>query len=93
MMEMPPAIGGPSAWYGPDFVDRTEWIECLSSAELAEIELASRQLAQSELDWQAASAGDFPLPSFGRRAARILNEVLEGRGFVLFRGLPVESVT
>jgi hypothetical protein len=30
-MEMPPAIGGPSVWYGPDFVDRTEWIEPFSS--------------------------------------------------------------
>ncbi|HLN27834.1 MAG TPA: TauD/TfdA family dioxygenase [Gemmataceae bacterium] len=90
MIELPPAIDGPSAWYGPDIAGQSEWIEPLSAAELAEIESASRQLAQAEPDWQTLHADDFPLPKLGRRLARILHEVLEGRGFVLLRGLPVE---
>jgi Taurine catabolism dioxygenase TauD, TfdA family len=91
MIELPPAIDGPSAWYGPEFAGRSGWIEPLSRAELAEIELASRQLAQSDPDWQTLNAADFPLPMLSGRLARILyHEVLEGRGFVLLRGLPVE---
>ena len=44
MIELPPEIAGPSAWYGPDIADRAEWIEQLSSAELSEIESASQRL-------------------------------------------------
>jgi len=90
MIELPPAIDGPSAWYGPDVAVRSEWIEPLSAADLAEIESASRRLTQSELDWQTLKSDDFPLPTLSRRLGRILQEVLEGRGFVLLRGLPVE---
>jgi hypothetical protein len=87
---LPSAIAGPSAWYGPDIADRAEWLERLSSAELAEIECASQRLAQMEIDWQTLRPDDFPLPTLKRRLSRILEEVLEGRGFVLLRGLPVE---
>jgi hypothetical protein len=90
MVEMPPALGGRSAWHGPEIADRSDWIEPLSPAELAEIELAGRSLAQAEPDWQTLRADDFPLPTLSRRLAQIRDEVLEGRGFVVLRGLPVE---
>jgi hypothetical protein len=90
MIELPPVIDGSSAWYGPDLADRAEWIEPLSPAELAEIESASRRLAQTQIDWQILGPDDFPLPTLKRRLAHILHEVLEDRGFVLLRGLPVE---
>jgi Taurine catabolism dioxygenase TauD, TfdA family len=91
MVELPPEIGGPSAWYGPEIADRAEWIEHLSAAELAEIELASRRLAAREVDWQTLGRDDFALPALQQRLSRILDEVLAGRGFALLRGLPVES--
>ena len=90
MIEIPSAIEGPSAWYGPAIAHRSEWIEPLSSAELDEIESAGRPLAAAESDWETLNRDDFPLPRLSRRLNRILDEVLEGRGFVLLRGLPVE---
>ncbi len=90
MTELPPAISGPSAWYGPDIASRTEWIEPLSPAEIAEIERACQPLAQAEIDWQNLRPDAFPLPALSRRLSRILGEVTGGRGFVLVRGLPVE---
>src|SRR2546427_9554763 len=90
MIELPPAIGDASAWYGPNVADRAEWIEPLSPAELAEIEIAGQRLAQTAIEWQTLSDDDFPLPTLKRRLSRVLHEVLEGRGFVLLRGLPVE---
>jgi hypothetical protein len=90
MIELPPIIGGPSAWYGRDIADSAEWIESLSPAELAEIESATKRLAQTEIDWQTLRRHDFPLPNLSGRLARIGREVLEGRGFVLLRGLTVE---
>jgi Taurine catabolism dioxygenase TauD, TfdA family len=91
MFELPPALSGPSAWYGPDIADRSEWIETLAAAELAEIESASLRLAEREIDWRTLEKGDFPLPTLERRLSSILHDVLEGRGFVLLRGLPVEA--
>ncbi len=90
MIELPLAIDGPSAWYGPNVADRAEWIEVLSPTELAEIEIAGQRLAQTEVDWQTLSHDDFALPTLKQRLSRVLHEVLEGRGFVLLRGLPVE---
>ena len=89
MIELPPAIDGPPAWFGPAIVNRSDWIEEFSPAELAEIESASRGLALGEREWSTLRRADFPLPGLGRRLAHILDEVLEGRGFVLLRGLPV----
>jgi hypothetical protein len=90
MIELPPALGGSSAWYGPDVADRAEWIEALSPTELAEIEFAAQRLARVEVDWQILSHDEFPLPTLKQRLSRVLHEILEGRGFVLLRGLPVE---
>jgi hypothetical protein len=91
MTELPPPIRDASAWYGPDLAKGSDWIEELSAMELAEIEAASRRLAESDIDWTSFEAVDFPLPALQMRLEAINREVLEGRGFVLVRGLPVES--
>jgi hypothetical protein len=90
MLELPPAIAGASAWYGPEVADRAQWIEYLAPAEVAELENASRRLADTAIAEQTLRRDDFPLPTLQPRLSRLLHEVLEGRGFVLLRGLPVE---
>jgi hypothetical protein len=90
MTELPPAITGPSAWHGPDVADSTDWLETWSPHELAEIETAAKRLGETEIDWQTLQANDFPLPGLEPRLQSMMEEVLQGRGFVLIRGLPVE---
>ncbi len=93
MIELPPEILGPSAWYGPDLVRRGDWLEVLSDSEVAEVERAARRLAESTIDIVAISKDDFPLPELGPRLKRMLNDVLKGRGFAVIRGLPIERWT
>ena len=81
MIELPPTIGGPSAWYGPDIADSAVWIEPLAPPELDEIESAAKLLEQKEVGWQSSDRHDFPLPNLCGRLAKIGSEVLEGRGF------------
>jgi hypothetical protein len=88
--DIPQRIQGPSAWLGPDLAARTDWIEHLSDAEIAEISAESAQLADVGADIASIRRQDFPLPTLGPRLRRILDEVLNGRGFVLLRRLPVE---
>jgi len=87
---LPPEIGDASAWYGPGLKGRTDWIERLSEAEIAEVESAVKELAKSSFDLTLISTDDFPLPTLGPRLHHLLDEVLSGRGFVLIRALPVE---
>jgi hypothetical protein len=90
---LPPEIKDASVWYGPDLKERTDWIEPLSESEIAEVENAVKQLETSSLDLTSISAEDFPLPTLAPRLYRILDEVLNGRGFMLIRSLPVEAWT
>jgi hypothetical protein len=91
MTDLPPPIRDATAWLGPDLERSSEWIELLSEAELAEIESASRRLDATEVDWQKLTAADFPLPTLQPRIEKLRQEILEGRGFVLLRGIPVET--
>ena len=87
---VPPAISGPSAWYGPQMAASREWIEPLSEKEIAEIDAATQRLVRADKDIATITQTDFPLPTLKPRLRRILDEVLNRRGFALLRGLPVE---
>jgi hypothetical protein len=82
-----------SAWYGHDLKKRCDWIEHLSETEIAEVESATRNLAQSSIDLTLITRDDFPLPTLGPRLHDLLDEVLNGRGFVLIQALPVQRWT
>jgi len=87
-----PLIEGPSAWIGRDLRGREdEWIYRLSANEIAEIEAAAEAVSARGLDIAKIRRADFPLPSFGPVLDRLREEVLNGRGFVLIRGLPLED--
>jgi Taurine catabolism dioxygenase TauD, TfdA family len=93
LLILPPEIQGPSAWYGPEMLTRRDWIEHMSETEIAEVERATKPLAVAQIDITSIRRADFPLPTFGPRLERILDDTLNGRGFALIRGLPVERWT
>ena len=91
---LPPEQTGEAAWYGPQMAERTDWLMPLGATEIAEIEAATRALVAADADIASISARDFPLPSLGPRlVSRVRDDVLNGRGFLLLRGLPVERWT
>src|SRR6267378_3054052 len=90
---LPPEIRDRSAWYGADLKGRTDWIERLSAAEIAEVESVAHELEESSVDLTSINKGDVALPTLGPRLRRLLEEVLSGRGFVLVKALPVERWT
>ena len=93
-LDLPPAQTGAAAWYGPEMTRRTDWQMVLGAGEIAEIEAATRPLAAREADIAAIRPADFPLPTLAPRLKqRVADEVLNGRGFLLMRGLPVERWT
>jgi hypothetical protein len=87
---LPPEIWDRSAWYGPELIGSSDWIARLSESEIAEVESAMRRLVESSSDLTSIGTQDFPLPTLGPRLDHLLDEVLNGRGFVLIRSLPVK---
>ena len=83
-------IAGPSAWYGAELAQSTAWIEPLAASEIAEIDAAIATFRASGLPLQSISEQSFPLPALKTRLRALLHELLEGRGFFMLRGLPVE---
>ena len=88
---MPPGpISGPSAWYGPELAKRSDWIVRLSTEDHAEIDRAVAAFQASARPLAEISPNAFPLPRLAPRLKEMLHEMLDGRGFVLLRGLDVE---
>lgn len=82
----------PSAWTAETFAEYDSWRWVLTQSEVAEIESATdavyaRGLGPCEFDSEA-----FPLPNFACRLAALRDELENGRGFVLLRGLPVDRL-
>ncbi len=87
-----PPVVGPAVWTGAEMRRReAEWSYRLSPAETAEIDAAVRAVRARGLDIADIRRDDFPLPTLGPVLDRLRGEVLDGRGFVLLRGMPVEG--
>lgn len=85
-----PLVEDPSAWIGAELARHPEqWMHTLSPAEIAEIESAVAKVRRRDLAHLAAA--DFDLPRLTPALDGLREEVLNGRGFVLLRGMPVES--
>jgi hypothetical protein len=85
-----PLVEGASAWIGAELARHPEqWIYTLSPPEIAEIEAAVATLRGRDL--ATLTRADFSLPTLGPVLDGLREEVLNGRGFVLVRGLPVEG--
>ena len=87
---LPPEVSDASAWYGSELAGRSDWIERFSDAEIVELEQSIRQLEKSSADIASINKDTVPLPILGPRLQHWLDEVLNRRGFVLIKGLPLE---
>jgi hypothetical protein len=88
---LPPEIHDASAWYGPAMLQDTRWLQHFTAAEIAEVEQATRRVAAGpDAAVARLTPADFPLPTLAPRLHALRDEVLNGRGFALLRGLPVQ---
>jgi hypothetical protein len=86
-------VSGPGVWYGRDLARRDHWIRAFSAAELRELDTAVRAFQASGAPLTEITPARFPLPALGPALGVILHELLEGRGFVMLRGFPVDRYT
>jgi hypothetical protein len=92
MIELPPRQAGPAAWYGPDLARRPDaWTVDLEPGHIDEVDRALRSaLAEHADDIAAISSATFPLPTLGPVLESVCRRLIDGCGFALIRGLPIE---
>ena len=78
-----------ATWTGAQFNASQDWIHQLDRDELAEIDSALSVVKSRGCELFDISSDDFPLPELGARLAEVRDELDQGRGFHLFRGLPI----
>src|SRR6266481_3834535 len=84
-------IRHPSAWYGRDLVNDSSWIVHLRPDHLAEIAAAIGSVTRRGLPFAALTKDDFPLPTLGPQLRQWQDEIVNGRGFYVLRGLNTEA--
>ena len=78
-----------NTWHGPELAARGGWVHEFTEAEIDE--LAAAADAVMDQDTAQLRADAFDLPRLDPVLARNRAVLLDGRGFVVLRGLPVQD--
>ncbi|BFZ54929.1 hypothetical protein PYCC9005_001966 [Savitreella phatthalungensis] len=92
--QYPKQISGPTVWVRDDYQTHPErWVHWWTSEQLAEIEQAARNFQATGASITDISKDNFVLASQELRdfLAAARHDLLEGKGFVLFKGFPVRD--
>ncbi|KAG9558049.1 Clavaminate synthase-like protein, partial [Aureobasidium melanogenum] len=89
----PKEITGPTVWHAEEYKNNPErWTHPFSDDEIAEISKAADDFIASATPLTGITKEKFPLPSAtGRLLHSLRHELLNGKGFILFKGFPVEK--
>ena len=80
-------------WTAEEVSDPAVWTERLSPVEIDELDAAVKHAFDVSADFMRIGKAEFPLPTLAPRLKRIENDLINGRGFALLRGLPRERWT
>lgn len=80
-------ISSPDAWIGEQIQHDPSWIRLFDAADIAEIDAALAHARRSGARIPF-TADTFPLPRLAAKLDCVLDEIENGRGFTLLRGIP-----
>ena len=90
--EFPSQITGPTVWNAVDYKHNPErWTHRFTSSEIEEMSAAADAFRAAETPLTGISQENFPLPHMSKFLSSIREELLDGKGFILFKGFPVEQ--
>ncbi|SPQ21422.1 cc6028a4-b0ec-4037-a41c-14136fb20665 [Thermothielavioides terrestris] len=89
----PKEITGPTVWQASDFASHPErWVHELTPAEIADLSAAADAFIASGTPLTGISQATFPLPAPLRQTlAALRDDLLNGKGFVLFKHFPADA--
>ena len=81
-----------SVWYGPEEEKKKDWIYKLDNEDISEIENSTEKFLSSNKKLINLSKEDFNLKILEKKyLSKIDDELKNGRGFALIRGMPVNE--
>lgn len=83
------ADAGRRGWHGQELARNEDWISTFTPQELDAIDKALQAFKQSGVGLENMTRAEFPLPTLSQKLAEHMDEIRNGRGFVVLRGLPV----
>ncbi|MBL4720216.1 MAG: TauD/TfdA family dioxygenase [Alphaproteobacteria bacterium] len=85
------AITDPAAWTAEELSATTTWRHDFTDAEINDLRTAVSSLTEDNVDLMPLGKDAFPLPHLSKVLREIRNDLIYGRGFIHFRGLPVDD--
>ena len=82
-------VTGANVWRGEDMAASQRWQRRLAPAQLAELDAALAVAKGRGLDWETMNAADFPLPGLAPLFDDIREELENGSGLLMLRGIDV----
>jgi len=90
--EYPKEITGPTVWKAEDYRNNPErWTHVFSDEEIAELGTAADRFIASDTPLTGITKALFPLSKLSSFFGTVRNEVVNGKGFILFKGVPVQE--
>ena len=80
----------PAAWRTADLTQDSCWLCNLTAGDIKELDAALEGVRRRGLGVPEIGKNDFPLGGLAKKLRHILEDLEEGRGVVLVRGLPME---
>ena len=83
---------GPAAWTKTQMLSDVSWSLDWSTEQINELIMAGKHFLSLGLPLEDISTENFPLQTCQTIIDKVLAELLQGRGFILLRGLPVHEM-
>ncbi|KAI2787968.1 hypothetical protein POX_f08350 [Penicillium oxalicum] len=88
----PKIQSGPTVWKAEDYCENRErWTHQFTDEEIEELEIVTDEFIKKDLPLTGISQSTFPLPQLSKRFQALRKDLLDGKGFYLFKGLPVRQ--
>jgi hypothetical protein len=87
-----PIYEGPADWRGPDIRDSGDWHIHLTESQISEIKSAVQRSIDDAIPIVDIKPENFQLPCLSQILNAAYQELLFGRGFVVFHGMPVHDI-
>jgi hypothetical protein len=90
--EFPKKIQGQTVWKSEDYQNNPErWIHDFSEDELEELSTVADKFIAEEIPLTEVSKETFPLTKLSQLFGAIRKEIIDGKGFILFKGFPTQK--
>ncbi|MEX0308561.1 MAG: TauD/TfdA family dioxygenase [Ruegeria sp.] len=94
LSKIPEQLTGPSVWIGDEVRTReADWIVDLAADDIADLEQAAHHYLSLGRDIGLMTKADFPLVNLGLHLHELRKKLINGIGFEVLRGLPIETYT